>query len=141
MVSFGDSKHKPVKPLHRLLDVTPLKLALSAKCTIHDVVCPCFLSAVCPCGGAAIRCRQVLAFGGLCDLLPIKIGMYGCEAWAFIRLKLFFYCFTKSIIVINFALNVGLQIKLQLSSIHLHLFHLYLHGLHKLQNKADELDD
>ena len=37
MVSFGDSKHKPVKPLHRLLYVTPLKLALSAKCTIHDV--------------------------------------------------------------------------------------------------------
>lgn len=37
MVSFGDSKHEPVKPLHRLLDVTPLKLALSAKCTIHDV--------------------------------------------------------------------------------------------------------
>ena len=38
MVSFGDSKHEPVKPLHRLLDVTPLKFALSAKCTIHDVV-------------------------------------------------------------------------------------------------------
>jgi len=37
MVSFGDSKHKPVKPLHRLLVVTPLNLALSAKCTIHDV--------------------------------------------------------------------------------------------------------
>jgi len=37
MVSFGDSKHEPVKPLHSLLDVTPLKLALSAKCTIHDV--------------------------------------------------------------------------------------------------------
>src|SRR5690554_3121962 len=37
MVSFGDSKHKPVKPLHRLLCVTPLILALSAKCTIHDV--------------------------------------------------------------------------------------------------------
>jgi hypothetical protein len=39
MVSFGDSKHEPVKPLQNLLDVTPLKLALSAKCTIHDVVC------------------------------------------------------------------------------------------------------
>jgi hypothetical protein len=37
MVSFGDSKHEPVEPLHSLLDVTPLKLALSAKCTIHDV--------------------------------------------------------------------------------------------------------
>jgi hypothetical protein len=37
MVSFGDSKHEPVKPLQSLLDVTPLKLALSAKCTIHDV--------------------------------------------------------------------------------------------------------
>ena len=36
-MSFGDSKHKPVKPLQSLLDVTPLKLALSAKCTIHDV--------------------------------------------------------------------------------------------------------
>ena len=41
MVSFGDSKHKPVKPLHRLLDVTPSKLALSAKCTIHDVTAWC----------------------------------------------------------------------------------------------------
>jgi len=38
MVSFGDSKHETVKLPHRLLDVTPLKLALSAKCTIHDVV-------------------------------------------------------------------------------------------------------
>ena len=37
MVSFGDSKHEPVKPLHRLIDVTHLILALSAKCTIHDV--------------------------------------------------------------------------------------------------------
>lgn len=39
MVSFGESKHKPVKPLQSLLDVIPLILALSAKCTIHDVVC------------------------------------------------------------------------------------------------------
>ena len=38
MVSFGDSKHKPVEPLQSLLDITPLKLAISAKCTIHDVV-------------------------------------------------------------------------------------------------------
>src|SRR5690554_2562190 len=38
MVSFGDSKHEPVKPLQSLLNVTPFKLALSAKCTIHDVV-------------------------------------------------------------------------------------------------------
>lgn len=38
MVSFGASKHEPVEPLHRLLNVTTLKLALSAKCTIHDVV-------------------------------------------------------------------------------------------------------
>jgi len=37
MVAFGDSKHEPVKPLQSLLDVTPSKLALSAKCTIHDV--------------------------------------------------------------------------------------------------------
>ena|SRR5690554_6903707 len=37
MVSFGDSKHEPVKPLHRLFDVTLLILALYAKCTIHDV--------------------------------------------------------------------------------------------------------
>jgi hypothetical protein len=37
MVSFGDSKHEPVKPLQSLLNVTPLNLALSAKCTIHDV--------------------------------------------------------------------------------------------------------
>jgi len=37
MVSFGDLKHEPVEPLQSLLDVTPLKLALSAKCTIHDV--------------------------------------------------------------------------------------------------------
>lgn len=37
MVSFGDSKHKPVKPIQSLLGVTPSKLALFAKCTIHDV--------------------------------------------------------------------------------------------------------
>ena len=37
MVSFGASKHEPVEPLQSLLDVMPLKLALSAKCTIHDV--------------------------------------------------------------------------------------------------------
>lgn len=39
MVSFGDSKHKPVKPLQSLLNVMPLKLALSAKCFIYDVGC------------------------------------------------------------------------------------------------------
>ena len=33
----GISKHQPVKPLYRLLDVTPSILALSAKCTIHAV--------------------------------------------------------------------------------------------------------
>jgi hypothetical protein len=37
MVSFGDLKHEPIKPLQSLLDVTPLILTLSAKCTIHDV--------------------------------------------------------------------------------------------------------
>ncbi len=37
MVSFGISKHEPVEPLHRLFDITPLKLALYAKCTIQDV--------------------------------------------------------------------------------------------------------
>jgi hypothetical protein len=37
MVSFGDSKHEPVKPLQSLLNAIPLKLTLSAKCTIHDV--------------------------------------------------------------------------------------------------------
>ncbi len=37
MVSFGDSKHETVKPLQRILNLTPSKLALSAKCTIHDV--------------------------------------------------------------------------------------------------------
>jgi len=37
MVSFGDSKHKTVKLLHRLIDVMPWNIALSAKCTIHDV--------------------------------------------------------------------------------------------------------
>ena len=42
MVS-GDSKHEPVKPLHSLLDVTPLELALSAKCTIHDVSVSLFI--------------------------------------------------------------------------------------------------
>ena len=46
MVSFGDSKNKPVKPLHRLLDVKPLKLALYAKCTIHDVTAWCSLYSV-----------------------------------------------------------------------------------------------
>ena len=35
--TFGISKHFTVKPLQCLLDVTPLKLALSAKCFIHDV--------------------------------------------------------------------------------------------------------
>jgi len=85
MVSFGDSKHKPVKPLQSLFGVTPLKLALSAKCTIHDVVCPCFLSAVCPCGGAAIL------FGKFWFALWLMrlANVYGCEGLAFIRLRLF----------------------------------------------------
>src|SRR5690554_1974154 len=43
MVSFGDSEHEPVKPLQCLLSVPPLKSALSAKCTIHDVVPSLFL--------------------------------------------------------------------------------------------------
>src|SRR5690554_2180673 len=37
MVSFGDSKLEPVEPPQCLLNVTPSNLALSAKCTIHDV--------------------------------------------------------------------------------------------------------
>jgi hypothetical protein len=37
MVLFGDSKHEPVKPAHSLLDITPSKLVLSDKGTIHDV--------------------------------------------------------------------------------------------------------
>jgi len=41
MVSFGDSKHETVKPLQSLLGLIPLKLALSAKCTIHDVTAWC----------------------------------------------------------------------------------------------------
>jgi hypothetical protein len=35
--TFGISKHFPVKPLQSLLDVTPLKLALSVKCFIYRV--------------------------------------------------------------------------------------------------------
>jgi|LZCG01.1.fsa_nt_gb hypothetical protein len=35
--ALGNSKYFPVKSLHQLLDVTPFKLALYAKCTIHDV--------------------------------------------------------------------------------------------------------
>jgi len=35
MVSFGDSKHEPIKVQQSLLDVTSLKLAQTAKCTIH----------------------------------------------------------------------------------------------------------
>lgn len=35
--TFGNSKRFPVKPLRCLLNVTPLKLALSAKCFIYRV--------------------------------------------------------------------------------------------------------
>ncbi|MDI3521590.1 MAG: hypothetical protein PWR04_1578 [Anaerophaga sp.] len=41
-MSFGDSKYKLVKPLYRILDVTPSNVALSAKCAIHDVRESCF---------------------------------------------------------------------------------------------------
>jgi hypothetical protein len=43
MVSFGGSKREPVKLLQCLLNVTPFKLALSAKCTIHDIAVSLFL--------------------------------------------------------------------------------------------------
>ncbi len=46
MVSFGDSKHRPVNPLQSLLELLPLKSALSAKCTIHAVVQSCFFFSV-----------------------------------------------------------------------------------------------
>jgi len=36
---FGTSKHKPVKPLQFPLNITALKLALSAKCFIYRVRC------------------------------------------------------------------------------------------------------
>jgi hypothetical protein len=75
MVSFGDSKHKPVKTPHRLLDVIAFKLALYAKCTIHDVVCPCFMSAVCLCGWAAILFGKFWLALGLVRLANV----YGCE--------------------------------------------------------------
>jgi len=39
MKAFGISKSKPVKPLQILLNITALKLALSAKCFIYIVVC------------------------------------------------------------------------------------------------------
>ena len=37
--TFGISKRFPIKPLRCLLNVLPLKLALSAKCFIYRVVC------------------------------------------------------------------------------------------------------
>jgi hypothetical protein len=43
MVSFGELKHKTVKPLQSSLNVLPLKSALFAKCTIHAVGASCFL--------------------------------------------------------------------------------------------------
>jgi len=60
MVSFGDSKHEPIEPLQSLLDVTPLKLALSAKCTIHDV---CALHGQCTLAYAQLKfqiCKFIL---------------------------------------------------------------------------------
>jgi hypothetical protein len=39
--TFGISKGKPVKPLQFLLNVTALKLKLSAKCFIYFVSCWC----------------------------------------------------------------------------------------------------
>jgi|GEM_PF-1770303 len=41
--TFGILKHEPVKPTQSLLDVMSLKLALSAKCTIHDVSVSLFI--------------------------------------------------------------------------------------------------
>ena len=41
--TFGISKRFLIKPLRCLLNVTPLKLALSAKCFIYRVVCWCLL--------------------------------------------------------------------------------------------------
>ena len=41
--TFGISKRLPNKPLSSLLNVLPLKLALSAKCFIYRVVFSCFI--------------------------------------------------------------------------------------------------
>ncbi len=38
MLSFGDSKHEPVKPLQSLLKVQSSDLAIYAKCTIRVIV-------------------------------------------------------------------------------------------------------
>src|SRR5690554_8069702 len=78
MVSFGDSKHEPVKPLQSLLDVTLLKLALSAKCTIHDVVFSCFILSVSPCVGEACSLSK---FGRAVDMCVCLMCMALCEGF------------------------------------------------------------
>jgi hypothetical protein len=65
--TFGISKRFPIKPLRCLLNVPPLKSALSAKCFIFRVVPSLFLSSTVRWGSNTLC--QVLACGSaLCDL-------------------------------------------------------------------------
>ena len=79
--TFGISKRFPIKPLHCLLNVPPLKLALSAKCFIYRVVFSCFIPPVSPCVWVAILFDKF--WSG--RRLFVRLGnVYGYAGWAFI---------------------------------------------------------
>jgi len=100
MVSFGDSKHEPVKPLHSLLDVTPLKLALSAKCTIHDVTAWCSFISV--------------FFLSICYYFSV------CRAWGQTHLLTSFGC------AVGFLSDLAMCVAVKRWHVLLIVFHFYL---------------
>ena len=101
MVSFGDSKHETIKPLQSLLDVTPLKLALSAKCTIHDVCFRALLSSVLLCVWATILFDK---FWFVCRLF-VRLG----NGYGFEDLAIIIFIIIILIVIIIIKLNLTLN--------------------------------
>ena len=88
--TFGISMQLPIKPLQCLLNVPPLKLALSAKCFIYRVPnWPLFLFnqlavnfAVPRALGQTHPLPSFVLWVGWCDLVPKAFGLCGCLALA-----------------------------------------------------------
>jgi hypothetical protein len=101
MVLFANAKHRPGESLQRLFDVTPLKLALSGKRTIHEFMrWPLFIfrhlrsffalifdlsgSALFPCFWAGILFDKLWS---VCRLFERPGNVYNCEAKAIIVIQ------------------------------------------------------
>ena len=121
MKSFGISKNKPVKPLQILLNVTTLKLALSAKCFIYIVVFSYFIFLP-VCQSALAKSYSFAIFWFVCWLKRIA-NVYGFMRWLFNNLFLKTFAVFPNLRFSNKIQFVHLYSLLLESTLFLHLIY------------------